>query len=136
MRNPPGVRRALLLAVVVGASACSTGSGYTYKLYPGPVLSSQELTTLQLGDGIHWVEIDGMRVARSDFEFITVLPGTHEIRWSSAFGQSNPSGVSKEARIRHDFAAGQHYIIHLRTPERGAPSLWLENVNARQVTRG
>jgi hypothetical protein len=133
----------ITVAIFVLLSACGGyHSQYVYKLYPGPELPDSDVATLKFGNGVHAVEIDGLKVSSTDYGAIKLVPGVHSIRWEAMFLVSvmvNASGFdSAETNKIASLSAGHTYTIEAdRTTGHGYRMyLWIENVETGEVVAG
>jgi len=131
-----------LLAGMLGLLAgCASTDNVVYKLYAGPERADTEIVTLHLAHASE-VIIDGMKVDRSDYDSVTLLPGRHLIRWKTWFGVSvliEPSGfATRQSGHTLDLKAGHTYILKAdRTTGPGYRTyLWVEDVQSGQVIAG
>jgi len=139
------VRRKVLLVLLASTLellwSCASTDDIVYKLYPGPERPATEIVTLQLGNASE-VIIDGMKVDRSDYDNVTLLPGPHEIRWSTWFGVSvlvDPSGfATRKSDQVVELKAGHTYILKAdRTHGQGYRAyLWIEDADSGKVIAG
>jgi hypothetical protein len=75
-----------LVACGMLATACaSSGKGHTYKLYPGPRRTLDELAVVGFGERVRFFRIDGMLVAASDYDRVELVPGSYLIDWRAKF---------------------------------------------------
>lgn len=131
-----------LLASMLGLLwSCASTDDIVYKLYPGPERPATEIVTLKLGNASE-VIIDGMKVDRSDYGSVTLLPGRHLIRWNTWFGVSvlvEPSGfATRTAGHGVELKAGHVYILKAdRTTGHGYRTyLWIEDADSGEVIAG
>lgn len=136
-------RSVITVVIVVFLSACGGyHSEHVYKLYPGPELPDSGVATLKFGNGVHAVEIDGLKVSSADYGAIKLVPGVHAIRWEAIFLVSvmvNASGFdSAEADKMAILSAGHTYTIEAdRTTGHGYRMyLWIENTETGEVVAG
>jgi hypothetical protein len=139
------VRRKVLLVLLASTLgllwSCASTDDIVYKLYPGPERPDTEIVTLRLGSASELI-IDGMKVDRSDYGSVTLLPGPHEIRWSTWFGVSvlvDPSGfATRESEQVVVLKTGHTYILKAdRTHGHGYRTyLWIEDTSSGEVIAG
>jgi hypothetical protein len=96
------------------ATGCaSPGKGAAYKLYPGELRGADQVAIIRME--VARATIDGMRVSSSDWSEVHVLPGRHQINWSTEFGASvmvSPTGfLGAGAQAELDLAAGHVYAL-------------------------
>jgi hypothetical protein len=120
---------------------CASLPDESYKLYPGPEKSVEELAVIRLGNA-YIVRIDNMSASRSDWAEVHVLPGHHTIAWESNFMVSvmvNSSGWDKRAiSMSVDLEAGHIYELKSdRTTGYGYKMYqWLEDLTSGEVVSG
>jgi len=116
-----GLYVSLLLAILSGACAPSHSHTYNnYKLYPGPLRPASELVKINFGRDVTSFHVDGLRVSRTDYEFVELLPGEHEIKiawdvtsnWGWTPRESDP--YEAEAVMTAKFLAEIEYTVHVR----------------------
>ena len=140
------VRQKLLLLFLLASTlgllwGCASTDDIVYKLYPGIERPDTEIVTLQLGSASEAI-IDGMKVDRSNYGTVTLLPGPHEIRWNTWFGVSvlvDSSGfATRESEQVVELKAGHTYILKAdRTYGRGYRTyLWIEDTSSGEVIAG
>ena len=139
---PREVLLLFLLASMLGLHwSCASTDDIVYKLYPGPERPATEIVTLKLGNASE-VIIDGMKVDRSDYGSVTLLPGRHLIRWNTWFGVSElvePSGLAtRTAGNGVEQKAGHAYVLKAdRTTGHGYRTyLWIEDADSGEVIAG
>jgi hypothetical protein len=138
-------RKLIVLYFMAGTlgllGGCASTDDVVYKLYAGPQRPDTEIATLHLGHASE-VIIDGMKVNRSDYDSVTLLPGRHLIRWKTWFGVSvliEPSGfATRQAGQVLDLKAGHTYILKSdRTTGPGYRTyLWVEDAQSGEVIAG
>lgn len=106
----------LILLVTLLAFGCGGKSGHTYKLYPGPERPPKELAILKFGEQVTSLRIEGMRVDKTDYDRIELLPGTYLVGWRTTFfmrpvvdpeehGEPGPMATA-------DLVAGHEYSVN------------------------
>jgi hypothetical protein len=132
-----GLGTVLTLVLV---SACSS-TEYVYRMYGGPERPDTEIAILKLGDAYE-VEIDGRKVAHSDYSIVQLAPGTHRIGWSCEFGVSvmiEPSGWAYSGGSAEvELEAGHVYVLRCdRTTGPGYRTFeWISNETDGEVIAG
>lgn len=83
----------LLIAIII--SACGTTynprylSNETYRSYSGAELPPDEISSIQMGKNVEWVQISkGEKILYRDFGKVTVLPGEYRVTWGTKFAVS------------------------------------------------
>ena len=127
------LQKVVLLCLVTGSLgllwSCASTNDIVYKLYPGPERPDTELVTLHLGDADE-VVIDGMKVARSDYGSLKLLPGYHYIHWKSWVHMD-------ESEHTVELEVGHAYILKVRITFVGSGTfLWIEDVDNGKVIAG
>lgn len=131
---------ALLAAALVGCAA-GPAETHSYKLYPGPARPASEIAIVRLGDATQ-LEVDGRPASQADWTEVHVLPGSHRLRWQSAFGVSvlvEPGMIAtggREAEVALE--AGRVYV--LRADRTTGPDyrmfFWVEEAGSGRVVAG
>lgn len=111
-------------------SSCVTPESAIYKLYPGPEVPESGIATLDIYDAGSAV-IDGHRVDYKDYDKVQLLPGNHNIRWTSKFVlKESQYDVILEGghtyRLRSDTAPGARLRIYI----------WIEDITSGNVIAG
>ena len=145
--------RLALATVLVLLAGCYVGPGapllysdddgrhHVYKLYPGKELLQSELATIKL-TSVYYVQIDGLRVNRMDYEQVRLLPGKHEIYWGKWFAVSvmvDPDMFSEGGLTAVvELEAGHTYELHAdRTTGHGYRKyFWITDAVSGEVVAG
>lgn len=118
-----------MMIFIFVVTSCGLTNHHVYKLYPGPVQLDSEVATLEFGSGVFEVTIDGMKVNRSDYRVIKLLPGEHALQWGAVFivsvmidadgfGQTETSGAvllkaDHTYTLHRDRTTGHGYEMYL-----------------------
>lgn len=131
---------ALCFLFISVSCAQNRPSEHAYKTYPGKALPDSEIATLSFGERVEEFFVDGVKIERTDYGFVKLEPGVHQIKWKYRFAVSvlvNSSGWDEiEATTSIDFQAGHTYSVNAaRTTGHGYHMiLWIsDETSGKQI---
>jgi len=131
----------ILIIFALLLSGCATPTSAVYKLYPGPNKSQSEIAILELHNASS-VVIDGLAVSHRDYAVVHLLPGEHQLLWTSVHGVSvliEPSMFAhQESQHEITFEEGHTYRLRSdRTTGHGYSIYnWIEDITSGSVIAG